>query len=405
MTDTSRSLLGLRPAVLAAAGLAAYGLSAGTSLAAPAAAPVKNGASQVSIKLTGNTCKVDHSTAKAGPVTFRVTNVSATGITEVELLQNLRIVGERENLAPGLPASSFTVTLDGGRYTVYCPGGKPENQPFTVTGKAAPSPGGSAAQLLAAGTKSYAAWVSSQAEAMRTAVNALAKAVNAGNLSEAKKNYVLARPFYEKIESDVDGFVMPGFKATDNHGNLDYLIDMRASNIDKKVGWSGFHAVERDLYQRGAITSKTKSYANALKANVGTLVTVVKKLSYKPEDLGNGAAGLLEEVQANKITGEEEAYSHIDLVDFSGNLEGAQQAFANLQPGLAKIDKALAATVDAQFTKARDALNAYRDASSPGGYIAWTTTNRKKYAKKLSRAVLALQRPLQRIAQKVATGT
>src|ERR1700761_6644629 len=140
-----------RPVAFAAAGLVAFGLSAGSSLAA---SPAK-----VSVKLTGNKCTLSTSSVKAGPVTFAVTNVSSTSITEVELQQNLRIVGERENLAPGLPTASFTVTLDGGTYTVYCPGGSPENQTFTVTGKAAAAPGGSAAQLLAAGTKSYAAWV------------------------------------------------------------------------------------------------------------------------------------------------------------------------------------------------------------------------------------------------------
>ncbi len=385
------------------AGLAVYGVSAGTSVAASSVAPVKSGASQVSVRLTGNSCKLNHATAKAGPVTFSITNVSSTAITEVELQQNLEIIGERENLAPGLPTQSFTSTLDGGKYTIYCPGGKPELQTFTVTGKAAPTHGGTAAQLLAAGTKSYATWVISQAEAMRSATDQLDSAVDAGNMTAAKKYYVLARPFYEKIESDVDGFILPGFKATDNAGNLDYLIDMRASSLDPKVGWTGFHAVERDLYQRGAITAQTKSYANTLKTHVDDLVGVVKKLTYKPEDLGNGASDLLEEVQSTKVTGEEENFSHIDLVDMSANIEGAQQAFADLQPGLAKIDPTLAKTVDGEFTKVRNALNVYRDAKDPGGFIPWTPANRSKYAKKLSHLVLALQQPLQQIAGKVAT--
>ena len=37
-------------------------------------------------------------------------------------------------------------------------------------------------------------------------------------------------------------------------------------------------------------------------------------------------------MQTNKITGEEEDFSHIDLVDFAGNLEGAKEAFAYLSP-------------------------------------------------------------------------
>ena len=72
---------------------------------------------------------------------------------------------------------------------------------------------------------------------------------------------------------------------------------------------------------------------------------MVKTLTYKPEDLANGAAALLEEVQSNKITGEEEEFSHIDLIDFAANVEGARQAFAYLQPGLEKIDPDLVTQV------------------------------------------------------------
>ena len=73
----------------------------------------------------------------AGPVTFTVTNESATGVTEVELLSDQKILGEKENLAPGLDPVSFTVTLGGGDYQIYCPGADPEMVDLTVTGEAA----------------------------------------------------------------------------------------------------------------------------------------------------------------------------------------------------------------------------------------------------------------------------
>lgn len=410
MSPRSRTWLSATLAATAAIGLVGCSSSStsGSSASGSASgqAPVSNGAAQVKVTLTndgGDKCTVDHTSAPAGPVTFTVTNVSSTAISEVELQSNLKILGEKENLAPGLPASSFTVTLTGGQYTVYCPGADTQNQTFTVSGTVASTPSSDTQQLLTQGTTSYAAWVVSQMQDMQTAVNTLQEAVNAGNLDQAKQAYVHARTFYEKVESDVDGFVMPGFAADDNKGNLDYLIDMRASNIDDKVGWSGFHAVERDLYQAGAISDQTKTYANDLKSNVDKLVDVSKDLDYKPEDLANGAADLLEEVQSTKISGEEEEFSHVDLSDFAGNIEGAQQAFANLQPGLEKIDPTLTDDVATQFTAVQDALNAYRDPNSPGGYIPWTQENRDKYSKQLSQTVLALQQPLQRIAEKVAT--
>jgi iron uptake system component EfeO len=178
---------------------------------------------------------------------------------------------------------------------------------------------------------------------------------------------------------------------------------MRASNLDPAVGWTGFHAVERDLWQGGAITAQTKKYSTDLVANVKELASLGGGLTYKPEDLANGAAGLLEEVQTNKISGEEEAYSHIDLVDFAANVEGAQQAFAYLEPGMKTIDPDLTAQVTTQFGKVTALLDTYRDASIPGGYKDYTAALKASDASKLSLAVQALQEPLSKIAEKVAT--
>ncbi|MFT4295807.1 MAG: EfeM/EfeO family lipoprotein [Micropruina sp.] len=416
MSHKSHAVTGLGAVIALATGLT--GCASGSSPSSPASsaapsgssastAPVVNGVAQIKVTLTGgdsgDKCTADYATAPAGPITFTVENVSSTAITEVELQSELKILGEKENLAPGLPASSFTVTIDGGQYTLYCLGATPQTQPFTVTGQAAAAPTGSTATLLNQGVKDYATWVGTQADGLKSAVAELKKAVDSGNVDTAKAAYIQARPFYEKIESDVEGFVMPGFKVDDNKGNLDYLIDMRASNLDEKVGWSGFHAVERDLWKAGKITDSTKKYATDLDANVGKLVDVVKTLEFKPEDLANGAAALLEEVQSGKITGEEEEFSHTDLADFHANLEGARQAFAYLQPGLEKIDPDLVKQVVTQFGNVDAALGELRTKDSATGYLAWTPANRDKHRKALSQAVLALQQPMQKIAEKVAT--
>ena len=383
---------------------AADGSSQGGDAATTAAA---GGITQVAVTLAsgadGDTCTPSITTAPAGPITFTVKNESATGITEFELLQDQKIIGEKESLAPGLPASKITLTLGGGSYQIYCPGAATETIDFTVTGEASVSPTGSAATLLAEGAKEYAQYATTQIEAMVTAVESLQKAVDAGNIAEAQKQYGLARPFYEKIESDVEGFVLPGFKPTDNHGNLDYLVDMRASNLDQAVGWHGFHAVERDIFQAQRITADTKKLAAELTTNVKKLAELSKSLTYKPEDLANGAAGLLEEVQANKISGEEEKYSHIDLVDFAANVEGAQQAFAYLKPGLKELDASLTDTIGQRFDTVNAMLDTYRDPSQIGGYQRYTEALKKADANKLSQTVQALQDALSHLAEKVAT--
>ena len=387
-----------------AALLLAHGV--GSVSADTGTAPMANGAAQVAVTLTGDnggTCVLSHSGATAGPVTFTVTNRTATAISEIELMSDTRILGEKENLAPGLPPVSFTVTLGGGHYKLYCPGAKEETVAFKVTGEvAAPSAGGVNALLLD-GTKGYATYVDGVVEGMVEAVDHLKAAIDSGDLAAAQKAYGQARPFYERIESDVEGFVLPGFAATDNAGNLDYLIDMRESNLDPAVGWQGLHAIERDLFEKRQISTDTKTLAAELQKNVAHLAKLVETLEYRPEDLANGAAGLLEEVQSGKITGEEEAYSHIDLVDFAANVEGAQQAFAFLTPGMQQIDSELTKQIEAQFDVVNQLLDGYRNPSAIGGYKLYTAELRAADAAKLSKAIQALQEPLSRIAEKVAT--
>lgn len=64
-----------------------------------------------------------------------------------------------------------------------------------------------------------------------------------------------------------------------------------------------------------------------------------------------GAAGLIEEVAASKISGEEDRYSHTDLWDFQANVEGSQKIVDLLRPQLQKANPELLAKVDANFKR------------------------------------------------------
>jgi iron uptake system component EfeO len=410
----SRSFWLAAPAATAAMALAVTGCGSSTDAAkstpSSASSSSANGVNAVKVTLANDAgkdaCSLDTAKVPAGPVTFTVTNSSAPGITEMELLKDQRIVGEKENLAPGLDPVSFTVTLDGGAYKVYCPGAGSEYLDLTVTGQAPAAPTGTVPTILSQGTKDYSAYVVDQVNQLNTSTKALDAAVQSGNLDAARTAYSKARPFYERAESSVEGFVIPGFAVDDNAGNLDYLIDMRESTpVDAKVGWKGFHAIERDLWQGNAITPATKALSTELVGNVGKLVGVVGPLQYKPEDLANGAADLIEEVQNTKITGEEEAFSHIDLVDFAGNVEGAQQAYASLRPGLQKIDGNLVTQLDQQFQAVLTALDGYRDATALGGYKVWTPQLRGTDAAKLTAVIQPLHDSLSTVAQKVVSAT
>jgi iron uptake system component EfeO len=384
----------------------ACGHSNGSSSPAKSGQPGGTNAVKVTMANSGGKdgCALDTASVPAGPVTFTLVNTSAPGITEVELLRDQRIVGEKENLAPGLDPVSFTVTLDGGSYQLYCPGASTEYQNLTVTGRAPAPATGTVASVLSQGTKDYAAYIVNQIGQLGDGVKALDAAVQAGNLDAAKAAYAKARLFWERAESSVEGFVLTGFAVADNAGNLDYLIDMRESTpVDAKVGWKGFHAIERDLWQGAAITSATKALSTELVSNVTKLSGIVATLQYKPEDLANGASDLIEEVQNTKITGEEEAFSHIDLVDFSGNVEGAQQAYASLRPGLEKIDGSLVNQIDQQLHVVLSVLDGYRDPSALGGYRTYTPELKASDATKLTAVIQPLHQSLSTVAQKVVS--
>lgn len=394
------------PALVAVLSVAACGHSSGSSSPAKPGKPGSTNAVKVTMANNGgkDACALDTNSVPAGPVTFTVVNASAPGITEMELLRDQRIVGEKENLAPGLDPVSFTITLEGGSYQLYCPGASTEYQTLTVAGQAPAGPTGTVASILNQGTKDYAAYIVNQIGQLGDGVKALDAAVQSGNVDAAKTAYAKARLAWERSESSVEGFVLPGFAVGDNAGNLDYLIDMRASTpVDAKVGWKGFHAIERDLWQGGAITPGTKALSTELVDNVGKLNTTVATLQYKPEDLANGASDLIEEVQNTKITGEEEAFSHIDLVDFSGNVEGAQQAYASLRPGLEKIDGNLVNQIDQQFQAVLKVLDGYRDPSALGGYRTYTPTLQASDAIRLTAVIQPLHQSLSTVAQKVVS--
>jgi iron uptake system component EfeO len=389
---------------LAAAAVAAALPMTACSHSGNDSAPPKAGGNTVKVTMSGNACSLNSTSVPAGPVTFTVANTNAPGITEVELIKDQRIIGEKENLAPGLDPVSFTVSLDGGSYQLYCPGAATEYQTVTVTGHAPAAPTGTVSSMLTQGSKDYAAYVVGQVGQLNDAVKSLDAAIQAGDVGAAKAAYAKGRLFWERVESTAEGYVLPGFAVGDNAGSLDYLIDMRASTpVDAKVGWKGFHAIERDLWQGNAITQGTRTLSSELLVNVGRLNGLVAGQQYKPEDLANGASDLIEEIQNNKITGEEEAFSHIDLVDFAGNVEGAQQAYASLRPGLEKIDANLVNQIDQQFTSVLRVLDGYRDPSALGGYRTYTSALQASDAPKLTAAIQPLHQSLSMVAQKVVT--
>jgi iron uptake system component EfeO len=101
-------------------------------------------------------------------------------------------------------------------------------------------------------------------------------------------------------------------------------------------------------------------YADQLLTNVQEIVNRANQVTLEPLQLANGAKGLLDEIATGKITGEEERYSHTDLWDFSGNLDGSKAAVATLRPYLEKADPDLVGEIDDRFAAAGAELGKHR---------------------------------------------
>ncbi|MGI4895383.1 MAG: iron uptake system protein EfeO, partial [Janthinobacterium lividum] len=336
----------------------------------------------VTITITDDGCTAEPASIPAGSTTFDITNTGASAVTEAELVNSGgRIVGERENLTPGLSAS-FSLDAPAGDYTVQCPNAATETTKFTVTGAGASSTGD---PLFLAATQGYQDYVRAQVADLVTATAAFATAVEDGDVEKAKALYGPARIPFERIEPVAESF-----------GDLDPLIDARVADVADPTTWGGFHRLEQALWVDGT-TEGMAPVAQKLVADVGTLNGLVQTTTYQPADLANGASGLLDEVASSKVTGEEEAYSHLDLLDFAANLEGARKAFDLLTPALQVTDPELVTTLSTQFDSVTAALAPYRQGD---GYVAYTTLGPDQ-VRVLATAVDALAEPLSTVSGKV----
>jgi iron uptake system component EfeO len=349
-----------------------------------------NGAKKVALTLVDAGCTPQQINVAAGPVTFNVTNGGTSKVSEMELKnQSGIILGESENVVEGVPGH-FSLNLKPGHYVVNCPNGDKEDQgKLVATGQVTTQPNEASAALLAKATSGYRAYVIAQTAQLRTQTGQFVAALKAGDTAKAKALFGPARLHYESIEPVAESF-----------GNLDPEIDARINDVSNVSHWTGFHRIERTLWQ-GKTTRGTGTYATELMRDIDTLNTKVQSIQLQPAQLANGAVELMNEVANSKITGEEDRYSHTDLSDFQGNLSGSREAFQLLVPALRQTGNgALADTITTRFAAVQTTLDRYKR-GTPLGYALYsrlTQADRQKFATEVD----ALDEPLATVAAKVS---
>ena len=340
----------------------------------------------VTVKASDTACEVARTSVDAGTAVFSITN-SGAKVTEFYVYAaGDRVMGEVENIAPGL-SRELHVELPAGSYQTACkPGmiGKGIRAALTVSGSAAPLTDDA---KLADATASYSRYVRSQTAALLPKTEEFVAAVKAGEVDKAKALFPITRTYWERIEPVAEIF-----------GDLDPKIDGREEVIEEGMEFTGFHRLEKDLWAAKPDVSKDGPIADQLLADVKEIVAKANAEKLSPLQLANGAKALLDEVATGKITGEEDRYSHTDLWDFNANIEGSKAAVASLRPVLEERDPELVKTIDTEFANVDSALGKYRDGDG------WKLHNTLTEAdlKGLSDAINALAEPVSKVAAVVA---
>ncbi len=333
--------------------------------AAQAAGAAGSVAATIDVTVTDKGCEPAALSVPAGSNTFRIRNASRRAL-EWEILRGVEVVEERENIVPGF-VQPLTATLEPGDYQMTC--GLLSN-PRGVLQVAASTarPGAPSAMDLVGPIAEYKLYVTSELDAMLAATRDLAAAVKGGRLDEARRLYAPAHQHYERIEPIAELF-----------NDLDNSMDARADDFEKKEAdpkWTGFHRLEKSLFA-DRTTDGAAPTADKLVADAETLQGRLKTLVITPKAMVGGAAQLIEEVAAKKISGEEDRYSRTDLWDFQANLDGAQKILGLLRPLVQARNPALLKRVDDNFTKVDAILARYKEGDGFKSYDALTAADRK----------------------------
>jgi iron uptake system component EfeO len=340
----------------------------------------------VAVAASDTACTVGDTELEAGTHRFRVTNGGAE-ITEFYVYgPGNRVLAEVENIAPGV-TREVLAQLPAGTYEAACKPGMTGNglpTRLTVAGSAS-SPAGNDAALAGAGT-AYQDYVRTQTAQLLARTTEFAAAVKAGDIPAAQALYPQARTYWERIEPVAESF-----------GDLDPLIDGREGDQEPGQDFTGFHRIERALWQERDV-STTGPYADRLLDDVRQIVARADEVTLNPLQLATGAKALLDEIATGKITGEEDRYSYTDLWDLAGNLDGVGATVQALRPFLADADPELLGEIDTRFAAAQAELGTHRAGNGWVLYDALTPPQLRG----LSDRITALTESVSRVAAVVA---
>jgi len=349
----------------------------------------KSGPAEVTVTASDTACDLSGTEGATGANTFVITN-DGTKVTEFYVYgEGERVMGEVENISPGLQRKLIVQLGEPGTYQTACkPGmvGDGIRGDFKVTGDSVKI---DEAGKFKEASQSYKRYVNSQTDALIAATQIFVDAVKKGDINAAKAQFPIARTYYERIEPVAESFP----------NDLDPRIDLREADLEPGQKWTGFHRLEKDLWVTG-LQPDSNAIADQLMADVKELDNGVKASTWTIDStqIAGGAQGLLDEVASSKITGEEDTFSHTDLWDFKANVDGSQTAVASVRPILDERNADLGKKVDQRFAEVDALLEKYRQGDGFVFYDKVTEPQRQE----LSRAIDALSKEVSQVQGVIA---
>ena len=240
-------------------------------------------------------------------------------------------------------------------------------------------------KLLKQATSDYKTFVEGEIDQLLKDTEGFSETLKSGNLEEARKQYPLIRMAYERSEPIAESFGESDVK-------IDYrLVDYMDENKSED-GWLGFHRIERIMWQDNTTEGTTAyAYADQLVNDIKELKAKIATVKVTPDIMLTGAVDLLNEVATQKITGEEEVFSHTDLYDFRANIEGAEKIFELFKPLIQKKDAKLVKTLETEFKNVNCLLDKHMiDEKNSKSYTDLSEADTKE----LAEAVTKLGEPL-----------
>lgn len=203
-------------------------------------------------------------------------------------------------------------------------------------------------------TKKVSDYLKGKSDSLVITTGAFVTAVKARDLNKSKAAYQTARFDYESIEFLAEAF-----------SEFDVAIDARPDDFPQAENdptWTGFHPLEKAIFKDAKLTDATDKLADKLLVDITKLRDEIKKMEIDPTLAINGAAELIEEIQAGKITGEEERYSHTDLNDFKANLQSARLVYDTYAPFVKQRNAVLDSDLVTQFGEVEQSIKGFFDA-------------------------------------------